>query len=419
MGQCGARSINLPNQQKLQNPPKILFPFFIVEFLSMGAKRVLAHGDQSFVLTIREELFGFGYGGNGLIFPEKEKEIRVPKKIVVTQKKHFVKHFSVSTDHILCVIEEESERENQEKGENLFVSKLYCWGHSSLIGEKNNNYSSIPFQINLLTLEPNQHYDRVFCAKLDKFSFNFICKRTGKIEKNTFDFFDFPLPIITNEMIDKLEFIYEGNLKNFKNFLQFVFTHPSLLNASFLGNDHYTSYKKSSGISMQLVRKFFISLMGSKHSNEFREILFSSSCDLINKLSSNRLCHCHESMRVFQILLESPVFVNPEYRKLKPLDQILFVIFELPNSLRNMLLEYIGNYDSTFFIVPLHIFQKTLSFVIPKLSSNPQLEEGIYHRSIFFLNNLNQVNFVHKIVPYQQFINPAISRSVKKKKKIF
>eukprot|EP01091_Cochliopodium_minus_P013629 TRINITY_DN4433_c0_g1_i1.p1 TRINITY_DN4433_c0_g1~~TRINITY_DN4433_c0_g1_i1.p1 ORF type:complete len:359 (-),score=86.13 TRINITY_DN4433_c0_g1_i1:191-1267(-) len=53
-GQCTTKFILLPNNQRIENPPKINFPYFVIGFLNLAVIKICAKEDQTFVITENE-----------------------------------------------------------------------------------------------------------------------------------------------------------------------------------------------------------------------------------------------------------------------------------------------------------------------------------------------------------------------------
>ncbi len=186
------------------------------------------------------------------------------------------------------------------------------------------------------------------------------------------------------------------------NYVRFVLSHPVCLNASFLSRESpHTGLV--SGLNMNHVRGFFVEVqkLGSK---EMFDAMIEGAANALQYLYDHRLAHSAEILRMFLILLDSPLLLNPDFSNRKLLDQILFCMLGLPQILKTTLLTYIGEHPALNFVMPVRTFERYLTFLI---------QTGGHERSIsncvVFLSYLNQINEGKHHVPFQELYNDALN----------
>jgi hypothetical protein len=134
------------------------------------------------------------------------------------------------------------------------------------------------------------------------------------------------------------------------------------------------------------------------------EAMVEGAAHGLQYLYDHRLAHSAEILRMFLILLDSPLLLNPDQNNRKLLDQILFCMLGLPQLLKTTLLTYIGEHQPLNFVMPVRTFERYLSFLI---------QTGGHERSVsncvVFLSYLNQINEVKSHVPFLEFYNEALS----------
>lgn len=121
-------------------------------------------------------------------------------------------------------------------------------------------------------------------------------------------------------------------------------------------------------------------------------------------LYDHRLAHSSEILRMFLILLDSPLLLNPDMQNRKQLDQILFCMLGLPQVLKATLLSYIGEHSALHFVMPVRTFERFLSFLIQTNG-----HERSITNCVSFLSFLNQINEVKRHVPFHELYNDALN----------
>ncbi len=137
---------------------------------------------------------------------------------------------------------------------------------------------------------------------------------------------------------------------------------------------------------------------------EIFDAMLQGAGNALQYLYDHRLAHSVEILRMFLVILDSPLLINPDHTNRKILDQILFCMLGLPQTLKTALLSYIGEYSPLHFVMPVRSFQRFLTFLI-----RTNGHERSVSNCVVFLSYLNQINEVKALVPFQDFYNDALT----------
>ena len=350
--------------------------------------QIRACGDHSFALSKKGTLFSFGKSDKGVLGLGNVQVSRSPTKLIFPDKV-LVKHFACSHSQAMAVTE-------HRDTDNRLVRTLWVWG-TVLSSASQLQLLSLP-QIVPVPLEEGERVERVFCGGKDEgVSFFEVTNRKSQLPMR-----EIPIPHLSARTMDGLFKTLQDPRPSTLALLSLVFSCPPLLNASFLDSERHLSFSRTlSGIDLQLVRSFFSRLVG--HTALFSHVATAMYTCISRLHTSASLVFSHEALRVLQVCLESPFFMRTDSNNIQALEHLLTFLFAIPPPLKNLLLDFFGKYTVPFFSTPLYALRSLTTYLLSR-HINPKLLQN----AILFLQNLYQVNYYNRIVPYTSFYNPDL-----------
>ncbi len=373
-------------------------PFLVQFFAGLGASLVRCAANHTFVLCKTGIVFAFGDASkNQICLRSQTREIPVDfacKKPTELHLRNVIDIHASEAGGVAVVA-------NQQTGER----ELWTWGEG--LSNHSGGEPEMLLQGHGAFIAANVAGGGFMAVKLDdKWPGDFVANPSTAVPV----FNGCPLPPLEFAVLDGvmgLQMIQmaRGSAQNMAAliaYVRFVMSHPVCLNGSFLSyeTEHTGS---NSGLNMNHVRGFFVEAQ-KLNSRPLFDAMMEGAANSLQFLYDHRLAHSPEILRMFLILLDSPLLINPDHSNRKLLDQILFCMLGLPQLLKTSLLQYVGEHAPLNFVMPVRTFERYLTFLI---------QTGGHERSIsncvVFLSFLNQINEVKSHVPFTELYNDALN----------
>ena len=398
---------NSLGQLGLEGRASISSPLMMQFFAAFPVTRIACAANHTFAVTKAGDAYGFGDSSrNQICIKSSTREIGAE---FICKKPHLVSSFGSKSVRVCelalnaagglaIVVDPESK-----------IRQVWGWGTGMTANGYAEQFCSSE-AMRLLSLSSLSVGGNTLAALASsKVPFDFAPAKDGEQEEVftgapalevSFAHIDGPM---ATEML-KLAREAKGSLPELGAYVHFVLSHPACLNASFLGESiRFRHNGLNSGLEMNQVRAFFIDMQKFSSPILYNAMLEGAG-NAIQYLYDHRLAHSTEILRMFLILLDSPILLNPDQRNRKLLDQILFCMLGLPQQLKTCLLSYIGEHTPLYFVMPVQIFERYLTFLI---------QSGGHEQSIsncvVFLSFMNQINEVKKHIPYADLYNEALN----------